>query len=105
MLKTADELLQALGASIRARRIAQGWSQREASDRSGVPLRTWRRLEATGEGSVKHLTQAAIALRCEDNLALMFPPPVAASMDALLARQAAEAEPKPRQRISRKHMP
>lgn len=105
MLKTPNELLHGLGASIRARRVAQGWSQREASDRSGVPLRTWRRLEAAGEGSLKHLTQAAIALRCEDNLSLIFPLPAAASLDALLARQVAEAEPKPRQRISRRRTP
>jgi len=102
MLRTPEELLQGLGATIRARRIAQGWSQREASDRSGVPLRTWRRLELEGEGSVKHLIQAAIALRCEDNLSLVFPLPAAASMDALLARQLAESEPRPRQRISRR---
>lgn len=105
MIKTVDELISGLGASIRARRIAQGLSQREASDRSGVPLRTWRRLEGAGEGSVKHLTQAAVALRCEDNLALIFPPPAAASMDALLARQATEVAPKPRQRISRRSAP
>jgi len=44
MLKTAEELLQELGGSIRDRRIAQGLSQVEISERSGVPLRTWKRL-------------------------------------------------------------
>jgi transcriptional regulator with XRE-family HTH domain len=102
MLKTPAELQQDLARSIRDRRIAQGWTQREASERSGVPLRTWRRLEAQGEGSVRHLIQAAIALRCEDNLAILFPAPAAASMDELLARQAAEVAPKPRQRASRR---
>jgi len=102
MLKTAPELLADLGLAIRARRIAQRLSQKEASARSGVPERTWRRLEQDGEGSVRHLIQAAVALRCEDNLALLFPEPAAASMDALLARQAAEAKPKPRQRAPRR---
>ena len=105
MLRTADELLQDLAEAIRARRIGQGWSQREAADRSGVPYRTWRRLETGGEGSIRHLVQAAVALRCEDNLAQLFPAPAAASMDALLARQAAEAQPKPRQRVSRRKTP
>jgi len=89
MLKTAEELRRELGRTVRDRRIAQGLSQLEISERSGVPLRTWKRLEGQGEGSLRHLVQAAIALRCEDNLALLFPVPAAASMDELLARQAA----------------
>jgi transcriptional regulator with XRE-family HTH domain len=102
MLKTSAELLVELGQAIRQRRIAQGWSQREASDRSGVPYRTWRRLEVDGEGSTKHLVQAAVALRCEDKLASLFPAPVAVSLDELLQRQLAEAAPKARQRASRR---
>ena len=94
MLKTAEELRQELGRAVRHRRIAQGLSQLEVSERSGVPLRTWKRLEGQGEGSLRHLVQAAIALRCEDNLALLFPVPAATSMDDLLARQAATATPK-----------
>jgi len=102
MLETPIELAHGLAQAIRQRRIAQGWSQREAAERSGVPHRTWRRLEVEGEGSIRHLIQAAIALRCEDNLARLFPAPVAASLDELLERQAAAARPKPRQRISRR---
>jgi transcriptional regulator with XRE-family HTH domain len=102
MLKTPDELLLDLALSIRERRIAQGWSQREASERSGVPHRTWRRLEGEGEGSIRHLIQAAVALRCEDHLAGLFPPPAAASLDDLLKRQSAAALPKPRQRVARR---
>jgi len=101
MLKTAPELSADLGSAIRGRRIAQGWSQREAATRSGVPYGSWRRLEE-GEGSTRHLVQAAMALRCEDNLALLFPPPAAASMDELLERQAAATAPKPRSRAPRK---
>jgi transcriptional regulator with XRE-family HTH domain len=101
MLQTAEELLQALGRTVRDRRIAQGLSQLEISERSGVPLRTWKRLEGQGTGSLRHLIQAAIALRCEDNLALLFPAPAAASMDELLARQAATATPKRPVRVLR----
>ena len=101
MLKTEDELLRELGRSVRDRRIAQGLSQLEVSERSGVPLRTWKRLEGEGQGSIRHLIQAAIALRSEDNLALLFPAPAASSMDELLARQAAKAAPKRRLRAPR----
>lgn len=101
MLKTSEELLKELGRAIRDRRIARGMSQLEISERSGVPLRTWKRLEGQGEGSLRHLIQAAIALRCEDNLTSLFPAPAAASMDELLARQAATATPKRRLRAPR----
>jgi transcriptional regulator with XRE-family HTH domain len=102
MLKTPTELAQDLARSIRERRLDCGWSQREASERSGVPHRTWRRLETAGEGSIRHLIQAAIALRCEDNLGRLFPAAAAGSLDELLARQAAEAAPRPRRRVSRR---
>jgi transcriptional regulator with XRE-family HTH domain len=101
MLKTTEERLQDLGRAVRDRRIAQGLSQVEMSERSGVPLRTWKRLEGQGQGSLRHLVQAAIAMRCEDNLALLFPAPAAASMDDLLARQAAAATPKRPMRVRR----
>jgi transcriptional regulator with XRE-family HTH domain len=101
MLKTAEELHRELGRAMRDRRIAQGLTQVQISERSGVPLRTWKRLEGRGEGSLRHLIQAAIALRCEDNLASLFPAPAAASMDELLARQAAAATPKQRMRAPR----
>jgi transcriptional regulator with XRE-family HTH domain len=96
MLKTAEELLQELGNRVRERRIGQGLSQVAMSERSGVPLRTWKRLEGKGEGSLRNLIQAAIALRCEDNLASLFPALTAASMDELLARQAAAVPKRPR---------
>ncbi len=102
MLKTPIELQRELAQSLRARRIAQGWSQQEASVRSGVPHRTWRRLESEGEGSIRHLIQAAFALHCEANLALLFPAPAAASLDELLRRQAQTAAPRPRRRIARR---
>ena len=101
MMKAPLELRQELGRAVRDRRIAQGLSQVEISERSGVPLRPWKRLEGEGEGSLRHLVQAAIALRCEDNLALLFPIPSAASMDELLARQAATAPSKRPMRVSR----
>jgi transcriptional regulator with XRE-family HTH domain len=102
MLKTSAEWLIELGQAIRARRIARGWSQREAAERSGLSHRTWRRLEVEGEGSVRHLVQAAFALGCETQLALLFPAPVAGSLDELLKHQAAESAPAPRRRAARR---
>jgi transcriptional regulator with XRE-family HTH domain len=91
MLQTPTELLNDLGYAVRARRVIQGWSQAEAASRAGVGVRTWRRLEVGGQATIETLVQAAIALRCEDNLAKLFPTPAAATLDELLLRQAAEA--------------
>lgn len=98
MLKTAQELMADLGAVIRARRTAQNWSQSEAAERAGMGLRTWRRMEATGHATIENLVNAAIALRCEDKFAELFPAPAARSMDELLDRQRKAAEPKRRAR-------
>jgi len=101
MLKTPQELLHEIGEAIRARRIGQGWSQLEAASRAGVGLRTWRRLETGGQATIDTLVNAAIALRCEEGLAQIFPAPSASSLDDLLARQAAAAKAKPRRRAPR----
>lgn len=98
MMKTPQELLQQLGQAIRARRLAYNWSQAEAAERAGMGERTWRRLEQTGQSTTENLVNAAIALRCEQHLADLFPVPAARTMDALLERQRRVAEPRPRQR-------
>ena len=87
MLKTQIELTQALGQHIKARRLGLGWTQAETAERAGVAYRTWRRLESEGKASIEDLVRAAIALRCEQDLAALFPEPAASSMDDLLARQ------------------
>jgi transcriptional regulator with XRE-family HTH domain len=102
MLKTPSEILHELGEAIRARRIGQGWSQSEAALRAGVGLRTWRRLEIGGQATIDTLVNAAIALRCEEGLSQLFPAPAARNLDDLLARQAAIAKPKARQRAPRR---
>jgi transcriptional regulator with XRE-family HTH domain len=101
MLKTPEELRRELGQAIRARRIGQGWSQKEAAARAGMGLSTWMRMETHGPSLVENLINAALALRCEDGLGQLFPAPAAASLDELLKRQAAAA-PKLRRRAPRR---
>ncbi|WP_122465654.1 helix-turn-helix domain-containing protein [Brevundimonas lutea] len=95
MMKTSLEILNDLAGRIRARRVALGWTQKEAAQRAGVAYRTWRRLETEGRASLDDLVKAAVGLRCEDGLETLFPPTAAASLDALLARQAAGAAQRP----------
>jgi transcriptional regulator with XRE-family HTH domain len=100
MLKTVPELLIDLGAAVRARRVALNWPQAEAAKRAGTSLSTWKRLEATGQATTENLMSAAIALRCEDGFAQLFPASAPQSMDELLEQQL-QAAPK-RRRASRK---
>lgn len=103
MLQTAPELLADLGGAVRARRIAQKWSQVEAAKRAGMSKSTWQRLEMSGQATTEHLVKAAIALRCEEGLAGLFPAPAPSSMDELLQHQKKTASAtKPRKRASAK---
>ena len=87
MLRTSTELAQDLADQVKARRLALGLTQQEAAQRSGVAYRTWRRLETQAKASIEDLIKAAIALRCEETLAMLFPEPAAASLDDLLKHQ------------------
>jgi transcriptional regulator with XRE-family HTH domain len=101
MLKTPEELREELGRAIRLRRLGQGWSQEEAATRAGMGLSTWKRMEANGPSLVENLINAALALRCEDGISQLFPPPAASTLDELLRRQS-DAVTKTRQRAPRR---
>jgi transcriptional regulator with XRE-family HTH domain len=98
MLKTGPELLADLGEAIRIRRLAQNWSQAEAAKRAGMAKSTWQRLEIYGQATTENLVNAAIALRCEEGLARLFPAPMANSMDELLQQQKQKAASAAKQR-------
>ena len=91
MLKTRLEIQHGLAERLKARRIALGWTQQVAAQRSGVAYRTWRRLETEGKASLEDVIKAAVALRCEGGLEALFPPPAAKSLDDLLQRQGVNA--------------
>ncbi|WP_121120149.1 helix-turn-helix domain-containing protein [Croceibacterium ferulae] len=97
MLHLPSEIIADLGQRIKARRLGLGYTQAAAAERAGVAYRTWRRLEGEGKASIEDLVRAAVALRCEEGVAGVFPPVAASSMDELLRQQAAAA-PKVRQR-------
>lgn len=101
MFETPSELAEKLGTAVRSRRRALGWTQADAASRAGVSYITWRRLEKLGKASIEDLMRAAVALRCEEGLADLFPLPAASSMDALLDQQRGQRG-NPRSRASRR---
>jgi hypothetical protein len=52
-------------------------------------LSHWRWLESEGKASIGNLMRAAVALRCGQEFAGLFPEPAATSMDMLLKQQKA----------------
>lgn len=101
MLKTPLEIQHDIAERLKTRRIALGWTQQIAAQRSGVAYRTWRRLETEGKASLEDVIKAAVALRCEDGFQTLFPAPAATSLDDLLKRQSMEATPPVRIRARR----
>jgi transcriptional regulator with XRE-family HTH domain len=87
-----SDILTQTGNQIRARRLAMGLTQADAAARAGVAYRTWRRMEKDCSASIEDLVRAAIALRCEQGIGVLFPEPAANSMDELLARQRIAAD-------------
>lgn len=84
---TIHDQMTDLGKRIKARRLALDLTQQAAAAKAGVAHRTWRRMEAEGRASIEDLVRAAIALRCDEGLAALFPEMAASSMDELLAQQ------------------
>jgi len=87
MLKTPSELAAELAARIKLRRLALGWRQDDTARRAGIALRTWQRLESSGQASIEDLIRASTALRCEGALDGLFPEPAARTLDELLERE------------------
>ena len=99
MLITLQDQLTSLGKRIKARRLALDLTQQAAAAKAGVAHRTWRRMETEGRASIEDLVRAAIALRCDEGIAALFPQVPATSMDELLAQQR-QAAKRQRQRAS-----
>lgn len=103
MLKTPLEIQYMLAGRLKARRVALGWTQKEAAQRAGIAYRTWRRLENEGKASFEDVIKSAVALRCEAGLEALFPLPAATSLDDLLKHQAGNAAPPVRVRARKSH--
>lgn len=82
-LQSPEAICRMLGERIRALRLARNISQQELAKMSGASLSTVRRLEASGQGSLQLVVQAAQALHAVPGLESLF---------ALPARSIAEAE-------------
>lgn len=70
-----DEICHEIGKRLRAERLRRKLSQAEMSQLSGIPLRTYKRLEANGSGSIATLVAAFRACGRLVGLQLLLPQP------------------------------
>ncbi|WP_158255961.1 MULTISPECIES: helix-turn-helix domain-containing protein [unclassified Brevundimonas] len=98
-LKTTDEMDAGIGAGVRARRLALGWSQAELARRVGVTYQQIQKYEAgSNRVSAAVLTKVAAALGCE--LAALVPWEVSASERSDLQALYAVASALPTEKLS-----
>ena len=71
---------------IRELRLARGWRQATLAARAGVGLSTIQRCEASGRITLENLLRVADAVGRLDELAALFPPAAARSLDELAER-------------------
>ncbi|MFM2409157.1 MAG: hypothetical protein RL358_1899 [Pseudomonadota bacterium] len=60
-----DEICSYLASLIRAARLERKYSQEVMAKKAGIPLRTYKRIESTGAGSIQNLI---VILRALDRL-------------------------------------
>jgi XRE family aerobic/anaerobic benzoate catabolism transcriptional regulator len=86
----SDDLLAALGARVRARRLELGWTLREAADRSGVSPRFLVQVESgRGNISVRRLADIGRAVGLTPATLLSTPTAQGARVIALLGLRGA----------------
>lgn len=91
--KSNKEVCVYLASRIRAERLRLGHSQVAMAAKAGIPLRTYKRIELTGRGSIDNLITI---LRMHDRIRaieVLLPTPVAKPRPSIVerARQIAEA--------------
>lgn len=80
------EIAALLGRRLEALRLANGWRQATLAERTGVSVATIQRFESTGRITLENLLRLADGLGRARELASLFQPPPARSLDELEGR-------------------
>lgn len=70
--KLPGEVLEAIAQNMVAKRKAQGLTQAQLAEASGVSLGSIKRFERTHQISLASLVNIAFTLRCEDDFLRLF---------------------------------
>lgn len=69
------ELCKFVSSRLRAERVRYKYSQKEMATLCNMSLRTYKRLELTGKGTIESLIRTLIVLNRVKSLNLLFSPP------------------------------
>ncbi|MEA2666406.1 MAG: hypothetical protein QOI11_3350 [Candidatus Eremiobacteraeota bacterium] len=83
-LYSASELADLVGERAKERRLARGMRQADLAEAAGVTLSTLKRFERSGTVGFEAVARIALALGAERELAALFPPAEARSLDEIL---------------------
>src|SRR2546426_2168563 len=76
---TTEQLCEFFAGRLRAHRVRQNLTQADVAQAAGLGLRTYRRLEATGRGSIETLITVLKVTGRVTAVAILFPEPASAS--------------------------
>lgn len=83
---TNDKVCSFLASKIRSERLRQGYSQAIMAEKTGIPLRTYKRIESNGMGNIQNLIFILRALGRIEALKLLFPLPNIKPTTTIIAR-------------------
>jgi transcriptional regulator with XRE-family HTH domain len=86
-LYSPQDLLKAVGARARQRRLLLGHRQEDLASTAGVPIITVRRFESGKSIGFEAVAKIALALHAERAIAELFPAPETRSIDDILKAQ------------------
>jgi HTH-type transcriptional regulator / antitoxin HipB len=88
VLLTPFEIAAELGRRLEALRLANHWRRATLAERTGVSVSTIQRFETSGKITLENLLRLADGLARADELAALFQPRPARSIDELEERMA-----------------
>ena len=103
-LMNDEQICREIGVRLRAERIRRDLTQAEMSDLSGIPLRTYKRLEANGAGSIETFIAALRAFDRLIGLQLLLPQPTLVERRNPLTTLTAQRMQRKKSRIQSKNV-
>lgn len=80
------DICAVIAIRLKTERLRGGMSQLALSEKSGIPLRTYKRFEATGRGQIDTLVAVLRALNRLRLLEVLLPPPAIEVRDSLAGK-------------------
>jgi len=88
LLRSASdrEIAKYLAMRVRSERVRHGYSQSSFAEKAGIPLRTYKRFELAGSGSIETLIRVLMALDHARGFFTLFPQPQLPAQKTLIER-------------------